>query len=235
MPGPGLEWIGKEEEAEAGDGGMVVTDDEELYVRAFGYHDQGHFPGRSGAEIGNRSLIGQNYRMNELTAAVLIAQFRRLELILGHLRRLKARLKNGLAGVPGLAFRRINDTDGECATILTVFLPSRAAAEKVAAKLGTTTVVKSGRHVYGNMEQILGKKMMSGSGCPFDCASHPCEQDYRAGMLPRTDRLVERAINVSVGVVDAGLGAGFGVHPRATDDEVDAKARQLSAAVREAV
>ena len=60
----------------AGDGGMVVTDDDELYFRAFGYHDQGHFPSRSGVEIGNRSIIGQNYRMNEITGAVLIAQFR---------------------------------------------------------------------------------------------------------------------------------------------------------------
>src|SRR5512136_325027 len=37
----------------AGDGGMVVTDDDELYHRAFGYHDQGHFPLRMGVEIGN--------------------------------------------------------------------------------------------------------------------------------------------------------------------------------------
>ena len=37
----------------AGDGGMVVTDEDELYVRAIGYHDQGHFP--SGATwIGRR-------------------------------------------------------------------------------------------------------------------------------------------------------------------------------------
>ena len=66
----------------AGDGGMVVTDDDELYFRAFGYHDQGHFPSRSGVEVGNRSIVGQNYRMNEITGAVLIAgtlwAFRRL-------------------------------------------------------------------------------------------------------------------------------------------------------------
>lgn len=28
----------------AGDGGMVVTDDEDLYTKAFAFHDQGHLP-----------------------------------------------------------------------------------------------------------------------------------------------------------------------------------------------
>lgn len=218
----------------AGDGGMLVTDDEEVYLRAFGYHDQGHLPSRSGAEIGNRSLIGQNYRMNELTAAVLIAQYRRLDLILERLRQVKKRLKARLAAVPGVAFRRINDEAGECATLLTVLLPSREIADRVAGALGTTTVSSSGWHVYSNMEQILGRKTVAGRGCPFDCASYPCRQEYRRGMLPQTDALLARAINLSVGVVDRGLGAGFGVHPRATEQEIDAKAKEFVAAVKEA-
>ena len=86
----------------AGDGGMVVTDDDELYFRAFGYHDQGHFPSRSGVEIGNRSIIGQNYRMNEVTGAVLIAQFRRLDLIIDRLRHIKTRFKEQIKDVPGV-------------------------------------------------------------------------------------------------------------------------------------
>lgn len=32
----------------AGDGGLVVTDDKDLYERAFGLHDQGHKPLRAG-------------------------------------------------------------------------------------------------------------------------------------------------------------------------------------------
>jgi dTDP-4-amino-4,6-dideoxygalactose transaminase len=96
----------------AGDGGMLVTGDNELHLRAFGYHHQGHLPSRSGAEIGNRSLIGQNCRMNELTGAVLVAQYRRLDVILKRLRQVKKRLKARLAGV---ASRRINDEAGEFA------------------------------------------------------------------------------------------------------------------------
>ena len=37
----------------SGDGGMIVTNDEGLYRRAFAMHDQGHSPFRSDVEIGN--------------------------------------------------------------------------------------------------------------------------------------------------------------------------------------
>jgi 8-amino-3,8-dideoxy-alpha-D-manno-octulosonate transaminase len=219
----------------AGDGGMVVTDDDELYFRAFGYHDQGHFPSRSGVEIGNRSIIGQNYRMNEITGAVLVAQFRRLDDIIGRLREIKTRFKSQIQGIPGLSFRRLNDTGGECNTLLTVVLPRADVADKLAKKLNTTTVSKSGWHVYNNMEQILGKKMITEHGCPYNCSCYPCQQEYKKGMLPRTDDILGRAINISVGVVDRGLGSAFGIHPHSTEAEIDQKVKEFTAAVRESV
>jgi len=51
-----------------------------------------------------------------------------------------------------VSFRRINDLEGECNTLLTVFLPTKEIAEKVAEKLGTVTMNRSGWHVYNNME-----------------------------------------------------------------------------------
>jgi len=219
----------------AGDGGMVVTDEDDLYFRAFGYHDQGHFPSRAGVEIGNRSIIGQNYRMNELTGAVLVAQFRRIDAITERLRYLKSRFKKQIAAYGGLSFRTISDPDGESNTLLTVFLPSKQAAERVAEKLNTTTVSKSGWHVYSNMEQILGKQMITEHGCPYNCPTYPCKQEYRKGMLPVTDGLLERAINLSVGVVDRGLGAAFGINPLSTDKEIALKAEEFNKAVYESV
>jgi dTDP-4-amino-4,6-dideoxygalactose transaminase len=219
----------------AGDGGMVVTDDDELYFRAYGYHDQGHLPSRAGVEIGNRSIIGQNYRMNEITGAVLIAQFRRLEDIIGRLRQIKSRFRKQIEGIPGLAFRKLHDSEGECNTLLTVFLTSKDIAEKLARKLNTTTVIKSGWHVYNNMEQILGKKMITEHGCPYNCAGYPCRQEYRKGMLPKTDDILARAINISIGVVDKGLGSAFGIHPHSTDAEIDGKVKEFTTALKESM
>ena len=52
-------------------------------------------------------------------------------------------------------------------------------------------------------------------------------QPYGYGAYPRTDDLMARTIALSVGVVDAGLGAGFGVNVLSSDEEIEAKARQL--------
>ncbi len=217
----------------AGDGGMVVTAQEDLYKRAFAFHDQGHFPLRTGVEIGNRSVIGQNYRMTELTAAVLIAQLRKLDRIIGRLKVLKKRFKDQIRDIQGLEFRRLNDPEGECGTILTVLLPDKKTADAVAEKLATTTVSHSGWHVYNNMEQILEMKTINPRFNPVKSPFYKGKAEYRKGMLPQTDGILERAINISVGVVDAGLGSAFGINLDSTDEEVDRQAETFRRTVSE--
>jgi dTDP-4-amino-4,6-dideoxygalactose transaminase len=219
----------------SGDGGMVVTDDEDLYEKAFGYHDQGHLPLRMGVEVGKRSVIGMNFRMSELPAAVLLAQFRKLDAIIERLTALKTRFKRQIQGLKGLEFRRINDPQGECHTLITVFLPDRKSADAVAEKLGTTTVAHSGWHVYNNMENILGMKTINPKNNPLKHPLYKGKAEYRKGMLPRTDALLERAINISVGVVDRGLGAAFGINLESNDAEVDRQAETFRRTVEQIV
>jgi len=192
-----------------GDAGMVTTDDDELYERAFGYHDQGHKPLRTGLEIGARSLVGINLRINELTGAVGLAQLRKLDMIVGRLRDQKRKLKEAIAagGIKNMSWRRINDP-GEIATMLTVLFPDEATTRRVAAALGMKTVADSGWHVYNNMEQILSWRDEGG------------KQPHHAHMLKQTDAILGRALNLSVGVVDPGIGASFGITVRSTDDEI---------------
>jgi|YNPNPStandDraft_1061719.scaffolds.fasta_scaffold46868_1 dTDP-4-amino-4,6-dideoxygalactose transaminase len=214
----------------AGDGGMVITDDEEAYERFFALHDQGHKPLRKGVEVGHRPFIGLDFRMTELSAAVLLAQLRKLPRILAELRQTKARLKAAIADVPGVTFRHITDPEGEIATILTVFLPSEEVARRVAAELGTKVVADSGWHVYSNMEHILNQRTVTPERCPFTCPYYTSKGGairYEKGMLPRTDALLARAINISIGVVDPGLGSAFGVHIGASPQEVDVVAERF--------
>ena len=209
----------------AGDGGMVVTDDEAIYKRCFGFHDQGHSPMRMGVEVGKRPFFGLDFRMTELTAAVLLAQVRKLPLIKAHLHALKSRFKAAIADLPGLAFREITDPEGECATLLTVFWPTEELARRAARRLGTRVIAESGWHVYANMEQVLEKRTVTPEGCPFTCPYYQGgEVKYWEGMLPRTDDLLSRAMNISIGVSDAGLGSGFGVTMSDGPDQVDEKA-----------
>ena len=46
-------------------------------------------------------------------------------------------------------------------------------------------------------------------------------------MLPKTDDILSRAVNMSVGVVDSGLGTDFGINILSTNDEIEEKARQF--------
>ena len=217
----------------AGDGGMVVTRDENLYRRFFGIHDQGHVPLRMGLELGRRPFVGMDFRLTELQAAVLLAQLRKLDKMLAHLRANKKRFKTALADLPGLEFREITSPEGECATLLTVFFPSAQMASQVAKELGTKVMADSGWHVYANMEQVLEKRTVTAEGCPFSCPHYKGpEPKYWKGMLPQTDALLARAINISIGVSDAGLGSGFGVTMRDGFDAVDARAAEFCRVAR---
>jgi len=47
-------------------------------------------------------------------------------------------------------------------------------------------------------------------------------------MLPRTDEILGKAINISVGVVDAGIGAGFGISILSDDKEIEQVADKIN-------
>lgn len=207
-----------------GDGGLLVTDNRALYERAFAFHDQGHLPLRKGVEIGKRTLIGLNMRMNELTGAFALGQLKKLELILETLRRKKMLFKTAIqaGGIRNMQFRRINDPE-ECATLLTVQFESQEAAEQAAKALQSKTVFHSGWHVYHHMEQLLAYQNARG------------ERPYRKHMLPRTDDILLRSINLSVGVVDPGLGADFGINVLASEAEIIQKAEEFVRIVKPVV
>jgi dTDP-4-amino-4,6-dideoxygalactose transaminase len=210
-----------------GDGGMVITDDEQTYRRCFAFHDQGHSPNRKGVEVGQRLFLGLDFRMTELQGAVMLAQVRKVDSMLAHLRSNKSLYKSMISDLPGITFREITDPDGECATLLVVFLPTSEIARKVASELGSKVIADSGWHVYNNMETLLNLSTVTPEGCPYTCQSFTQKNGsprYRKGMLPQTDSLLGRAINISIGVSDPGLGSAFGVKVLDGPNEVEASA-----------
>jgi dTDP-4-amino-4,6-dideoxygalactose transaminase len=214
-----------------GDGGMIVTDDETLYERAFAMHDQGHAPDRLESKYAPRPFLGMNFRMTELSGAVLLAQVRKLDQITSHLRANKAIVKDILEEVPIIDYRTLTDPAGDLATHCVVVLPSKEMAASVAGDVGSKTLSESGWHTYSKMNHLLEKRTITGKGCPFDCdVPGHSHGDYRAGMLPQTDDLLERSISIGIGVRDPNL-APFGLRMRDGADE----ARAVGATFRDAV
>jgi dTDP-4-amino-4,6-dideoxygalactose transaminase len=210
-----------------GDGGMLVTDDEDVYRRAFAMHDQGHAPLRLGVDVGQRPFLGLNFRMIELAGAVLLAQLRRLPSIQQRLRDNKRLFKSLLADLPGLAFRDLPDPDGDLATHLVVLFPDEAIARSVSRELGSRVLAESGWHIYTQMEHLLSQRTASMRGAPFNSPGEPAADHYRPGMLPQTDRLVRRAMSIGIGVADPNLGSSFGVTVLDGPDAVHARAAEF--------
>lgn len=199
----------------SGDGGLVVTNNQKLYERAFGAHDQGHKPNRFGVEVGARSVLGLNFRMNEITAAVGNAQLNKLEKIVATLREKRSKLKSLISVAKGFKFRILNDPDGgDAATLCTVIFDTREEAVSVSKALDSKTIDQSGWHVYANMEHVLRHLKEVG-------------QPHTKGSYPKTDDILSRAMNISIGVVDGGLGAGWGININSTDAEIEAAAKQF--------
>jgi len=198
----------------SGDGGLVVTNDKSLYQTAFGVHDQGHKPSRLGVEVGTRSVLGLNFRINELTGAVGLAQLAKLDKIVATLHEKREKLKALISEIKGFKFRTLNDSKGDCATICTVIFDTKELAAKVSKALGSKTVDQSGWHVYANMEHVLNHLKSVG-------------QPHTKGSYPKTDDILKRAMNISVGVVDGGLGSGWGININSSNAEIEAAAKQF--------
>jgi 8-amino-3,8-dideoxy-alpha-D-manno-octulosonate transaminase len=198
----------------SGDGGLIVTNDEKLYETAFGVHDQGHKPNRFGVEVGNRNVLGLNFRISELTAAVALAQLGKLDMIIKTLHEKRSKFKRLISVAKGFKFRTLNDPDGDCATLCTVIFDTKEQAAKVSKVLGSKTVDQSGWHVYANMEHVLNHLKNVG-------------QPHTKGSYRKTDDILSRSMNISIGVVDGGLGAGWGININSSDAEVEVAAKQF--------
>jgi 8-amino-3,8-dideoxy-alpha-D-manno-octulosonate transaminase len=116
----------------AGEGGAVVTADPILYERAARFHDVG---GARMKDARLRFLPGLNYRMNEFTGGVLLAQIRKLDTIIGDVRRNARRVYTGIRDVPGVKLRRRPDPAGELGTGIFLEFATRDARDRYAAAM----------------------------------------------------------------------------------------------------
>jgi 8-amino-3,8-dideoxy-alpha-D-manno-octulosonate transaminase len=100
----------------SGEGGAVVTSDPVIYHRAARFHDMGTIRGlfldRSGPSR-VETFAGENFRMSELTGAVLGAQLTKLDLMLTHLRGNARVIYDGIKDLTGIRLRHRPDPEGD--------------------------------------------------------------------------------------------------------------------------
>lgn len=183
-----------------GEGGMIITDDPELWRTMSEYHDHGHDhavnPGGRGGE--GRRFIGFNYRMMELQGAVGIAQLAKLDGIVAAQKANKNLLKEAVAAIPGATFRTILDEQGDSATFLAFLLPDRDRASVVNRVLrehgaGAINFGENTWHYYPQWEHLIEGRTPCRSGWPFRSDGRR-RVVYDPEALPRSAEIINRTL-----------------------------------------
>ena len=184
-----------------GEGGMIITDDQQLHKEMSEYHDHGHDhvinPGGRGGE--GRSFIGFNYRMMELQGAIGIAQLGKLDSMIAAQKKNKNRLKECLSAVPAVTFRELIDPAGDSATFLSFTLEDadhRKRVGRVLQENGAPPICWADNtwHFYPQWEHLLAGATQTTSGWPFAEPGGKRRVVYDPEALPASADLLERTL-----------------------------------------
>jgi 8-amino-3,8-dideoxy-alpha-D-manno-octulosonate transaminase len=140
-----------------GEGGVVLTNNEEVFVKCDGYTDHGH--DHKGADRGAdlHPFLGYNFRISELHAAVGLAQIRRVDEFLAIQKKNYKALKNILSGVPQISFRQVPDPEGDSCTFISWFLPTEDMTRSVVNELKAQGILAGNFYWYDNNWHYIRK------------------------------------------------------------------------------
>jgi 8-amino-3,8-dideoxy-alpha-D-manno-octulosonate transaminase len=198
----------------SGEGGAVVTRHEHLFNRAVACHDTGYARDANGRAMFERRdlcLWGRGYRLDEMRAAMLRVQLRKLPRIIEHMRESKYRIREGLEALKEIRLRRIIDAAGDTGCFLLTTFPTADRAREVNRALraegiitfpqGVSNVVMTewGLHIYYNIPSLVLKTSIDKKNFPWGLAENrESRAEYGKGTCPRADSLFERTILIAI-------------------------------------
>ena len=187
-----------------GEGGAVLTSDDQVYLKCDGYSDHGH--DHKGVDRGAdmHPFLGYNFRISELHAAVGLAQMRRLNDFLEIQKRSHAQLKNILSQVPEIAFRKIPDPGGDSCTFLSWFLPTEEMTRTVMNELKAQNALAGNFYWYDNNWHYIRKW----DHLKNNQALHLLNDEQRAALkklqsqnFTGSDRVMSRCISTAISLL----------------------------------
>ncbi len=183
-----------------GEGGGVITNSRDVYEKADQFADHGH-DHLGGADRGadDHPIIGTNYRISELNAAVGLAQLNKLDQIVETQRKNKYALKDAMADIPEVQFRYIPDANGDSATFLSFFLPTEDRAKQVAKNLAENGVgspywYDNNWHYYKKWHHL--KSLKRSAKLAIELADNL--PDYKNMVMEESDNIMKRTISMQI-------------------------------------
>jgi 8-amino-3,8-dideoxy-alpha-D-manno-octulosonate transaminase len=203
--------------ATAGEGGIFVTNNENTYKLADNFCDHGHDHIGNNRGMENHPVIGFNYRISELHAAVGVAQTRKVPKIKEANLKIKKQLEDILSKIDGISFAQLGDENGDSGTFLNFFLPSTELAKQTVDAFNSAGI-GGFNYWFTNMYHFINqwdhiKEMRTASKLPIQVLGAP--QDYKNLHIPKTQDVIGRLIS-------------FGIRCTWTKEEVDALGNKIA-------
>ncbi len=194
----------------SGEGGMVITNDEEVWKRALMFHDV--VGGQRNNFSWDETLWGINFRMPELLGAVMLVQLRRLEGLLTAMRERKRMLLEGIketAQKKGVVFQQVPDPAGDASVAVIMLMPERDSALRTAEALRAENIGagvlyhpdRNDYHIYSHWVPIMAQRGWSDEGSPWQMAKR--EIKYSPDMCQHSLDLLGRAIHLDVNPLES--------------------------------
>ena len=185
-----------------GEGGALLTNKREIFERALIYQDSSAvaYFGDQLSDFSTPCFCGEEYRSNELCAAVINVQLNRLDDILKDLRKNKSYIISALKDV--CAFVPSHDVNGDCSTNLSFFFETEKEARAFAANenIKGTVIIDRSKHIYRDWAPIIEKRgAFNPLMDPFKMeANKDIVPDYHADMCPKTLDLLSRTVDLAI-------------------------------------
>ena len=185
-----------------GEGGLVLTKTERDWDLVNGLAEGGGLwrPVRFAPERYDGELIvGTNYRMSELEAAVDAVQLAKAEDVVARFRKVKQRITSQLGSFEEIAPQLRHDPDGDVGYQLRFFPESHELGQQIcealqAEGIGAGTRGTGGSddwHIYHYMHPLKG-------AIACDCYDGNAQSTYEKGACPVADDLFNRVINMGL-------------------------------------
>lgn len=139
------------------EGGVIMTNREDVFVSSDAYSDHGH--DHKGVDRGAdlHPVIGYNFRISELHAAVGLAQIKKIPTVLATQRKHQGHLKNILSQLPEISFRRVPDPTGDSCSFLSWFLPTEAITRAVVTEMKAQGILAGNFYWFDNNWHYIRK------------------------------------------------------------------------------
>ncbi|MFZ6024185.1 MAG: DegT/DnrJ/EryC1/StrS family aminotransferase [Bacteroidota bacterium] len=205
-----------------GEGGVVMTNNEEVYIQSDAYTDHGH--DHKGIDRGAdlHPYLGYNFRISELHAAVGLAQIRKLDTFLSIQRKNNKALRAYLETIPGVSFRKVPDEAGDSCSFLSWFLPTEELTKALVAELKEQGILAGNFYWYANNWHYISKWDHLKTAASLNKLSEQQEQallKLQPTSFTASDAIMSRCISTAIGLLW-------------TDEQIKEKGEKLSAAIR---